>query len=206
MAYTIHKRMDKLMVKRSCLLLATVLAMSFVSSAAGEEPPAVNQAPTGKRWGVETSVVFPVVHIYELHGSYRFWSHGEALAGFALQRWSEDDFDDTFPPGQAEAYTLLMGYRQFIWKGLHAEVMLFPAYNRFHSHVDNKVYSGPELWVESYVGYTFRIEVGGVNLVIVPQMGLGFAVWHQTKWPKEDEYMANAGMTAVPNLLVGAEF
>ncbi len=184
-------------------LSALLLSMSLVRPAASEEPPSAEKPPVNRVWGVETSLVFPVKKIYGAKGSYQFWRLGEALAGFALQHWSDEDFH-AFPPGQAEAYTLLLGYRQFLWRGLHVEVLEWPAYNRFHSHVDNKVYSGLELWMEMYAGYKLRFDVGSVDLFVTPQVGMGFGVAKQKKWPEEN--LKNAGLSFVPNLLVGVQF
>jgi hypothetical protein len=172
-------------------------------SRAGQSPE------TARVWGIETSLVYPFVEIYYLLGSFAFWRHGEALFGIGVQRWSNDTtsgFEKLFPPGRAEAYTVLLGYRQFLWRGLHIEVLLFPAYNRWRSHVDRKTYSGLELWAEAHLGYKFRLEAFGIVLCAIPQVGLGTGIWKQTAWPGEDSLAGLDRFQFVPNVIIGAEF
>ncbi len=185
-------------------VVALAVACIGAQPALGAESGDAEQVRSSRKWGIETSLVFPLVNIYVLRGSYLIWDHGEVLIGAALQRWSNDEFD--FASGQAEAYTLLLGYRQYLWRGLHLEVMLFPSYNRFHSNVDNRVYAGLELWMEMYVGYKFRFEVSGVGLFVVPQVGFGLGVAKQKEWPQENLPTGLDRLMFVPNILVGVEF
>ncbi len=172
-------------------------------STVAEAPP-----ETARAWGVETSLVYPFINIYYLLGSYAFWRSGEALFGLGLQRWSDkttSGFDKLFPPGRAEAYTVLLGYRQFLWRGLHVEAVFFPAYNRWHSYLDGQIYSGLEVWVEAHFGYKFRYEAWGVVLCAIPQLGLGTGVWKQKTWPGEDSPSGLDRFQFVPNVILGVE-
>lgn len=186
---------------------AAITLASSVALALGEaSPPVVEQAtrqasgPVGthgssSKWGLGTSATYPINSIYMVQLSYSVWSMGDVLTGYAYQHW--------FDQGRSHAHTLILGYRQFIWRGLHAEVELWPAYNPFKSSVDGKTYSGVELWVSARVGYRFDFKVIGRELFILPQPSLGLGLARQNRWPK-----MGTGYTPIfePQLIVGARF
>lgn len=166
-----------------------------------QEPTLLRDEPVGtngssSKWGFGTSLSYPVgASIYMFQFSYSAWSMGDVLVGYAFQHWNDQ--------GQANAQTLLLGYRQFIWRGLHAEVELWPAYNPFESSVDGKTYSGFELWVSARVGYRFDFKVDGHELFVLAQPSVGVGVARQNRWPK-----MGSGFHPIfePQLIVGTRF
>ncbi len=146
------------------------------------------------KWGFGTSLTYPVESIYMVQGSYSLWDMGDVLAGAAFQHWNDK--------GQSNAYTLLLGYRQFIWKGFHTEFELWPAYNRFVSSVDGKTYKGLELWMSFRIGYRLDIELSGREFFILAQPSIGFGAGSTNPWPE------NKGHAAVfePQVIVGMRF
>ncbi len=186
----------------SFLALMAPTAANAADDETTDEPVADQPADDGHKWAIETSATFPLVRIYILQASYAFWDHGEVVFGVGLQRWREGSIGPA--PGQAEAYTALLGYRQYLWRGLHVESMFFPAYNRFHSSIDGETYPGLELWGEAYVGYKLGFKVGKLPLFVTPQPGIGFSIARQNKWPGyEDVPIYNP--IFVPQVLVGIE-
>jgi hypothetical protein len=154
-------------------------------------------------WALETSLDFPIaVQIYMAQFAYRIGENDELLFGPCFQNWK----DQGEAKGQAHAYTLILGYRHYFWKGLHAEVELFPAYNSFDSSVDGRTYGGFETWIEYRVGWKFKFSLGDVRLFITPQPGLGHALYLQKLWPgmSEATYRQDS-LTFVPQILLGSE-
>lgn len=136
----------------------------------------VGASEPGKPWSVGVSATYPLAPIYEVQLAHRVGASGEALTGFAYQNWENDE-------GRSHAFTLLAGYRQYVWRGLHGEVELWPAYNPFRSKIDGKLYSGFELWTSVRVGYRASTSWGDRELFLLLQPSLGFGCARQNRWP-----------------------
>lgn len=155
-------------------------------------------------WTLESSLTFPMVRIYLVKASYRISEAAEPGIGLAFQNWKNVD---EAPLGQSNAMTLLLAYRHYFWRGLHAELELWPAYNRFESFVDSRIHSGFELWIEYRIGYTIPMT-SRLNLLLQP--GLGHALWMQNPWPDLShesfgEFVSET-LIFVPQVLVGWRF
>ena len=152
------------------------------------------------QWSFETSLTFPLHQIYMAQFGYKIVPKSEFLIGPCFQNWK----DEVEAKGRAHAYTLLLGYRQYIWKNLHGEIELFPAYNSFRSSVNNKVYNGFELWVEYMIGWKLNFKIKNIPLYIIPQPAIGHAVYLQNIWPglSESTFRQNSIMF-VPQLIIG---
>lgn len=144
-------------------------------------------------WGIGTSITYPMAEIYMMQISYSPWEAGDILGGVAYQNWKNEQ-------GRANAYTLLLGYRQFVWKGLHAEMELWPAYNPFHSSVDAKTYAGFELWMSLRLGYKIDFQLAGNEFYILAQPSVGFGVARENPWP---EKVKGDGAIFEPQIILG---
>lgn len=167
-------------LKNSRLLVAMLVAfLLFTVNAFAQEAA----SDTDKPWGIGTSITYPINDIYMIQSSYSPCGHGDLLLGAAFQNWENDQ-------GQANAYTLLLGYRKYLWRGLHAEMELWPAYNPFESSVDGKTYKGMELWASLRIGYKFDFKAIGNDFYILAQPSIGLGVLRGNKWPdmeKDDD-------------------
>jgi len=170
------------------LLFCSFFASSLLEAASG------GTNGSSSKWGFGTSLTYPVESIYMVQGSYSIWDMGDVLAGAAFQHW--------YDKGQSNAITLLLGYRQFIWKGLHTELELWPAYNRFESSVDGKTYKGFELWTSYRIGYRFNFYLLGGEFFILAQPSIGFGAGSTNPWPE------NKGHAVIfePQVIVGMRF
>lgn len=180
-------------------ITTAAITAAVISAGAGLRAEDIREGTAGSAhlWGIGTSVTYPLGNqIYMGQGSYSIWNHGDLLFGFAYQNWKNDE-------GRSHAYTLLAGYRQFLWKGLHSEIELWPAYNPFRSSVDGKTYCGCELWVSVRVGYRFDMTIAGQDFFILAQPSLGFGIARQNRWPGMGH-----GFNAVfePQLIIGYRF
>jgi hypothetical protein len=157
------------------------------------------QAQT-RTWSVEVSLTFPIIRIYMLQASCPISDHGNILLGLCYQNWKNEGE----VKGQANAYTVILGYRQFIGDKLNLEIEFFPAYNNFVSFIDSAAYSGFETWIEYRIGYKM---IFGDKYYLNIQPGLGHALYMENIWPglNRETYTKNSLMF-VPQIVTGAHF
>jgi hypothetical protein len=136
------------------ICLIVIPTHSWAQESLLQEEAETRVAPAS-RWSVETSLTFPTARIYMAKASYRASKKIDLGVGVAFQNWENVE---TAPRGQSNAWTLLVSYRQYLWRGLHVEAELWPAHNRFESYVDGLTYSGLEMWAEYKVGYVFHLS------------------------------------------------
>ena len=184
----------------SCIIIIVFCVLVIFSI-----PVSAQEQKKQRRWSLETSLTFaPAAQIYLLKGSYQLTNNSELGFGPAFQNWKNKD---KAPLGQANAYTLLLSYRYFIWKNFHIELELWPAYNHFHSFVDGNTYKGLELWVEYKAGYKINLTN---HLYLNLQPGVAHGLWMQNKWPEYKDYttkdMIKNSLVFVPQVMLGWNF
>jgi len=69
---------------------------------------------------VGTSVTYPMVRIYPLHINYRYAESSELFFGPAYQNFRSGSIT-------SNAYTLIIGYRHYLWRERNGEIELWPA-------------------------------------------------------------------------------
>lgn len=153
------------------------LSMGSLGSAFAESPDL-------HRWGVESEVVqpfIPTVNIVRLRGTYSTWGsstglRGDVVVGVYLRPGIEHDIVD-----RISEYQLSVGYRQYFWRGLHAEAGLDVGVAWGTNRFDGQFYRTPTLFLNTNVGYRFGFfEPGGffedrrsaVGFFIAPQAGV----------------------------------
>lgn len=155
-------------------------------------------------WAIETSLTFPINNIYYLCVAHTFQYKNEILSGLMYQNWIAPN---KTPFGHAHAYTLITGYRRFFWKGLNAEITLYPAYNNFKSYLDNKWYNGFEIWCEYRIGYKFKWTIKSSTFYLNVQPGIGHAWYLQNIWPSlnKNTYRTKS-VQFIPQIAIGYKF
>lgn len=102
-----------------------------------------------------------------------------------------------------DEYMVVLGARQYLWRGLHVEALLDAGYAWGRNKVDGKDYRTPTLFLEASVGYRFELlELGGAALFVAPQFGVLGSLGIADIGPrngKPDWFLQG-------NLLVGAAF
>lgn len=139
-------------MKKTTVILA--LFSCFIGTAIAQQetrPP--------KRWGAEFNILWPIFpgNIYKGQVTYETWRKGhyagEAYAGFHIRpfEFREDE-------GDFANYALTFGYRQFFWKGLHAEIYqaIGPGFNR-NNVITGQDYESWDYEVGLLLGY--RLEL-----------------------------------------------
>jgi len=172
------------------LAAGTLVFSGFaVAQEAGSEEVASNS-----RWSVGTSLTYPIARIYQAHINYRLGETSEVFFGPAYQNFQSGSIT-------SNAYTLIVGYRHRLWRDLHGEIELWPAWNRMHSSVTETYYPGWELWAEMKVGYTFHLTR---NLYIHAAPGIGLGIFRTNPPPRFKEDLRSPNFA--PQLILGWRF
>jgi hypothetical protein len=146
------------------------------------------------RWSMGVSLTYHIVRIYPVHVNYRHSERSEVFFGPAYQGWESGNLT-------ADGYTLLLGYRHYLWRNFHAELELWPAWNRLHSSVTDARYPGWELWAEPKIGYKLNL---GRNLYLHPNPGIGFGIFRTNRPPGFADEVDSP--IFVPQLILGWRF
>lgn len=147
-----------------------------------------------QRTALEFSPVMVPVGFYGFRLVHAVAADGNVMVGYMYQNFTNDW-------GQSHAHTVLLGYQHFIWRGLHGEVELWPAYNRWRSSVDDQVYPGFEVWGEGRVGYRVDVRTFGRRWYVLPQVLFGTGIWREASPPGPEN-----GTFVFPVLWVGVPF
>lgn len=156
------------------------------------------------KWGIETEMVqpfIPGVGIIKFVGSYQ-------PENIIADKKTELLFGLYFRPNvgnhdvveEIDEYLTLLGFRQYLWKGLHIEAMNYLGYAwGTKNKIDGKDYADVAWLAEISVGYKFEVmSVGNSNLYVLPQFGFMKGI-HTNIGPRKeaDEFVTgelNIGM------------
>lgn len=140
---------------------------------------AARPSETAATWGLETELLqpfYPGVHISRLRATRTLWGQpgslrGDLLAGVYLRPDVDHDIVDTI-----DEYLVALGYRQYFFRGLHADLAFEAGWAWGHRNlIDGKDYSKPVLLVDGTVGYRvdlLRRTPGGFGVYVAPQLGV----------------------------------
>ncbi|MFN8438835.1 MAG: hypothetical protein U0V72_14595 [Cytophagales bacterium] len=153
-------------------ILSFIGGLLFVSHLVGAQTDTVHY----KKWGVEAELVqsfIPTVQISRIQVT-------RALSGNDSKLKSDLIIGAYFRPNvnhdvveKINEYMLAIGYRQFLWKGLHVEGKSNMGYAWGTKNlIDGKDYNTPTWFWEANVGYKFYLKKGNkVSLYLNPQFG-----------------------------------
>jgi hypothetical protein len=120
---------------------------------------AQNEGSREKKWGAEFNILWPFFpgNIYKGQVTYETWRKNE-LAGDVFVGYHIRPSEFREDEGEFANYALTFGYRQYFWKGLHAEVYqaIGPGFNR-NNVIDGKDYDSWDYEVGLLLGY--RLEL-----------------------------------------------
>lgn len=155
---------------KKMILIALMTFISVINSTA-------QNSVSDKKWGIETELVqpfIPGVGIFKVVGSYQ-------PENIIADTKTEILFGLYFRPNvknhdvveEIDEYLTLVGFRQYIWNGLHVEFMNYLGYAwGTKNKIDGKDYSDIAWLAELSLGYKFNVmSVGNSNLYILPQFG-----------------------------------
>ncbi len=149
---------------------------------------------------LEISPLSPFIHIYALQYGYQFTPKDELIVGLSYMN-IRYDFGSTHAPG------CIAGYRRFLWKNLHVEYQLWPAYDSFYEKNEGKYYRSFDVWNEMRLGYQFDVEISNVPIFISVQWPFGFGLYASNKPQSfKDHEKENRFFCFPPLLFVGMLF
>ncbi len=121
---------------------------------------------------IDFSPMSPLFRIYVLNYSYRITPSSDIFFGPYYANIKFKDIGNTDAPG------FTVGYRQYIWKGVHLEYQLIPQWDHFYEENEKKTYPlGFDLWNEFRLGYTWNFELWSQPAFINFQWPFGFALY-----------------------------
>ncbi len=133
-------------------------------------------ANSSQKWGIETELVqpfLPNVGIIRLTATRTITSikskmKGDLLFGMYLRPNVKHDVVE-----KINEYMAVLGYRQYLWKGLHLEAKANVGYAWGTKNLfDGKDYETSTIFWESNIGYKFKISNKANScLYVIPQFG-----------------------------------
>ncbi len=130
-----------------------------------------------KKWSLETELVqpfLPTVNILRFTATRTITSHqskmkGDLLFGMYIRPNVKHDVVE-----KINEYMLVLGYRQFFWKGLNLEAKANMGYAWGTKNlIDGKDYETTTLFWESNLGYKFNvINKANSSWYLLPQFGM----------------------------------
>lgn len=129
------------------------------------------------RWGAELNVLWPIFpgNIYRANVTLEAWRDHD-LAGDVFLGFIARPFEFRKEEGDFSNYALVVGYRQFLWEGLHVEFMnaFGPGFNR-NNAITGKDYTSWDYEIGLLAGY--RLELFGQETT----SNLGFSPYISTQ-------------------------
>jgi hypothetical protein len=171
------------------VLLVLVLAapVAFAERMATPTQAAVPERKS-PRFGVEVSLLYPFVAqalqiktSWQLAGGPRW--RGEALLGLLAVPLRRDV--------EAKAFTevdVIVGYRQRLWRGLHAEASFPVGWARQDSAIDQVLRHALVVNADLLVGYRFDVTVGSATAYLNVQGGVGIIAYVSDPWPEANGF------------------
>jgi len=161
---------------QNALKLMTLLALPLLALPASAEEVRASLPSPAQTWGLETDVAYalvPGVRAYTLNATHTLWGErdslrGDVVFGIYLRPRVAHNVVETL-----DEYLLNAGYRQYLWKGLHAEVMLQGGYAwGWNNALDGKDYQAPSILAAVHAGYRFAfLEDKAFGFYVLPQVG-----------------------------------
>lgn len=135
----------------------------------GAQALSQNSDSLSKRWALETELIqpfIPTVHIFHVQAAYKFPAiHSDLLIGAYIRPNVKHDVVE-----KINEYMFFIGYRQYLWKGLHLEAKSNMGYAWGTKNlVDGKDYNTPTWFWEANVGYQIAL---GKRFYCIPQAGI----------------------------------
>ncbi len=127
------------------------------------------------RHAIDICPIAPLFNIYAVHYRYSLTEKDELIAGLSFMNIQFEGV------GESNSPALILGYRRYVWKGLHLEYEIWPAWDDFWEKNERTYYSGFDLWNEFRLGYKFDFNAGKVPMFLSIQWPFGFGLYASNK-------------------------
>lgn len=131
--------------------------------------------------GIEVDIIWPfVAQAFRAHYTHTLWQKNE-MRGDLILGINIDFPRDRDTEGNFADYSIASGYRQYFWKGLHAEFNQTTGLGVLKDHVTTgETYNSFDWLMAGYVGYRFNIAK---KWYAIPQFGISGVVYKSNPWP-----------------------
>jgi hypothetical protein len=170
---------------KSLLITALFITITGISNAQHTSDLSARKDRSTEN-GIELDVIWPfVAQAFRAHYTHTLWQKND-LRGDLLVGINIDFPRDRDTEGRFADYSIASGYRQYFWRGLHAEFNQTTGLGVLKDHVTTgKTYNSFDWLIAGYVGYRFNIAK---KWYAIPQFGLSGVVYKSNPWPiYEDE-------------------
>jgi len=184
----------------TAFIMMSVLALTNQSTAQGMAQQ-VPEEPSFNKHSIAFCPIVPFFGIYAVHYNYRVNQNSELIAGLSYMNIKFDGIGHTNSPA------LILGYRQYLWRNLHVEYEIWPAYDAFYESNEGRYYRGFDVWNEFRFGYKFEFSVAGQDSFVNCQMPFGFGLYSSNKPQSfKDHASKNPFFYFPPIITVGISF
>lgn len=155
------------------------------------------------RHALDFSPMSPMMNIYAIHYYYSFTPKDVGIIGPSYMRIQFEGIGHTDAPG------FIIGYRRYLWRGLHLDYQLMPMWDQFYEENEDKTYQGFDLWNEFRFGYVFDFNIGKMPAFVSVQWPFGFALYSDPDGKPQsfkDHAEENPYFYFPPLLFVGLRF
>jgi len=152
--------------------------------------------------------IFPLVAFFQIYSAqytYAMTPKDHLISGFAYLNINVEDRDGN-TIGRFHSPTITVGYRRFVWKNLHAEYQLWPAYSRYFEKNEEKYYTGFDLYNEFRAGYLIQFEAWSIPVFINPQYAFGFGLLPGNKPDSFIKVSKDNPVFHAPTVSIGVKF
>lgn len=151
---------------------------------------------------LETSVLWPVFPglFFQLRTALPATDSAQIIVG-AQWKLPEDRADE----GEFSHVDATLGWRQYLWKGLHVDGLAAVGWGRLRdSTLDGRDYDSLDVELSALLGY--RIDLRDVYVLLQP-VGIAGVVYRSNPWPIRGEGTPRTeGPIYMGNVLVGLHF
>jgi hypothetical protein len=123
---------------------------------------------------IDVSPLSPVFDIYAIHYIRRLYDKGEFITGASYMHIKYDC-------GNTNSVSIILGYRQYLWKNFHIEYELWPDYDKFYEKNEDKYYEGFDFYNEFRLGYLIDFKIGKLPCYVNVQWPFGFGLYGSNK-------------------------
>jgi len=184
-------------MKTKFLVLSALLFVSAALSA---------QEKTRGKVSLEANLVWPFVpgiEIYQLRVPVTIWQNDKMKGDLVFGTTIRPSVTDDENAEKFSEYGLGLGYRHYIWKGLHIEPTVYFSYAKEEENKkDGKDYEGLAITTELYAGYKFDLLSRNMfDMYTIVQGGIG-ATPYQDLGPTTED----GDLIPVFTVLIGFNF
>lgn len=168
-------------MKQTILIFAMVLTMTSTLLS--------QKVENSSTFAVETDILWPFFPgLTRTQATITLLQDGD-LKGDLLVGVNSFFPDDRETEGHFSEYSIVTGYRQYLWQGLHVEFSQSTGMSVLDNHVTSrKSYTSYDWAVTGYIGYKFDLaEFNPTSVIkslyIIPQFGVESVIYKSNPWP-----------------------